>query len=331
MNCKFILAVISERNRRDGRRLPDEEDLMNRKVWMGAAVLVAAVWTAGCGSAPAGTKAAAGDGKIPVAVSFDAMKEFTQAVGGDKVKISVIIPDGTEPHEFDPKPQDLKSISEAKVFVYSGLGMEAWADKAVKAAAKDNLITVEASKGADPIQLTDPEEIEEHGAYDPHLWLSLKGAELEAANIRDGLIQASPENKQYFEDNYNKFKNELDALWKEYDGKFKTAKSHTIVTGHAAFGYFGRDFGLTQKSVEDTFASGEPTPAKLAELAEFVKKNHVKTVFTEDQVSPAVSETLAKEGGADTKQIYTMESSDKGLTYLDRMKKNLENVYEALK
>lgn len=304
---------------------------MNTKLWMTGAALAAAVLMAGCGSAPAATKSASGNAKIPVAVSFDAMKEFTKAVGGDKVEISVVIPDGTEPHEFDPKPQDLKAISNAKVFVYSGLGMEQWADKAVKAAAKDNLITVEASKGADPIKLTDPDEIKEHGAYDPHLWLSLKGAELEAANIRDGLIKASPENKAYFEDNYNKFKNELDALLKEYDGKFKTVKSHTIVTGHAAFGYFGRDFGLTQKSVEDTFASGEPTPAKLAELTEFVKKNHVKTVFTEDQVSPAVSKTLAQEGGADTKQIYTMESSDKGLSYIDRMKKNLENVYEALK
>lgn len=303
---------------------------MTQNKWLcGAAALAAALVISGCAGAP--KENAANDGKIPVAVSFDAMKEFTEAVGGDKVKVSVIIPDGTEPHDFDPKPQDLKTISSAKVFVYNGLGMESWADKAVKAAAKDNLINVEASKGGVPIKNEDPDEIAEHGAYDPHLWLSLQGAELEAANIRDALIQASPENKQYFEDNYNKFKSQLDGLLTEYNEKFKTTGSRTIVTGHAAFAYFCRDFHLQQKSVEDTFASGEPTPAKLAELTEFVKDNHVKTVFTEDLVSPAVSETLAKEGGADTKQIYTMESSDKGLSYIDRMKKNLENVYEALK
>lgn len=296
-----------------------------------AAAVLAAFVISGCGGAPAEQKKPAADAKIPVAVSFDAMKEFTEAVGGDKVQISVIIPDGTEPHEFDPKPEDLKALSKSKVFVYSGLGMEAWADKAVKAAANDNLIAVEASKGADGIKNTDPDEIKEHGQYDPHIWLSLKGAELEAANIRDALVKASPENKQYFDDNYNKFKDQLDALLKDYDGKFQSLPNKTIVTGHAAFGYFCRDFGLQQKSVEDTFASGEPTPAKLAELANYCKENHVKTVFTEDLVSPAVSETLAKEAGSNTKQIYTMESSEKGMTYIDRMKKNLENVYEALK
>lgn len=122
-------------------------------------------------AAPASTS---GDSKIPVSVTFNAMKELVEVVGQDKVEISTIIPDGTEPHDFEPKAQDLVALSTAKVFVYSGLGMETWAEQAVKAANNAKLITVEASKGADGIKNTEPGEIEEHGQFDPHIWLSIK-------------------------------------------------------------------------------------------------------------------------------------------------------------
>jgi zinc transport system substrate-binding protein len=75
------------------------------------------------------------------------MKEFAEAVGGDKVEITTIIPDGTEPHDFEPDAQDLVSLSSAQVFIYNGLGMEKWADDAVSAADNENLIVVEASDG----------------------------------------------------------------------------------------------------------------------------------------------------------------------------------------
>lgn len=293
----------------------------------------AAVFTAaGCGSTgmkEAASSAAEG-GRIPVAVSFNAMKELTEAVGGDKVAVKTIIPDGTEPHDFEPKGQDLKTLTEAKVFIYNGRGMESWAEKAAKAANNQQLITVEAAKGTEPIKLSDAEEIEEHGEYDPHVWLSLSGAAKEAENIRDALIQASPENQAYFEENYAKFKGKIDELQTEYDEKFKGASSHTIVTGHAAFAYVCRDFGLTQKSVEDVFATGEPTPARLAELTDFCRANHVKVVFTEDMVSPKVSETLAREAGAKAETIFTMEGSENGKSYLERMESNLKEIYEAL-
>lgn len=307
---------------------------MNRKaLWLGA-VLTGVMGIAGCGGAPGAssqTAASASREKIPVVVSFNAMKEFTEAVGKDKVAVTTMIPDGTEPHDFEPTAAELKKFSDAKVFVYSGMGMENWADKAVQAADQKKLLAVEASRGVEPVKLEDPDEIKEHGPNDPHVWLSITGAEQEAANIRDALIKVSPENKQYFEKNYNDFKKQLEALKAEYTTKFKEVSSHTIVTGHAAFGYLCRDFDLTQKSVEDTFAHGEPTPNKLAELADYSKANHVKVIFTEELVSPEVSKTLANEAGAKNETIYTMESAEDNLSYIDRMKSNLQRIYDALR
>jgi len=268
--------------------------------------------------------------KVRVSVSFDAMREFVQAVGKDKVTVSVIIPDGTEPHEFEPKAEDLKNMSKAQVFVYNGLGMEPWAKQAIAAAKNQKLITVEASKGVEPIQNTDADEIKEHGPQDPHSWLSLKNAIIEVNNIKNALVQADPTNKDYYEKNCTEYTTQLNQLYQQYQDKFAKAGRKDFVTGHAAFSYFCRDFGLQQNSVEDVFAAGEPTAAKLAELVEYSRQHQVHIIFVEDMVSPEVSKTLADEVGAKVQTIYTIESQEDHKTYLERMQANLEKIYSSL-
>ncbi|MPM01895.1 High-affinity zinc uptake system binding-protein ZnuA [bioreactor metagenome] len=268
--------------------------------------------------------------KIKVSVTFNAIKEFVEAVGGDKVVISTIIPDGTEPHDFEPKAQDLVGLSTAQVFVYNGFGMEAWVDDALSAAGNKNLIAVEASSGATPITNTDEEERKENGQYDPHIWLSLKGAETEVKNIKDALAQADPSNKDYYEANCNDFVSQLESLYNEYNEKFQAVQKKSFVTGHAAFAYLCQDFGLNQNSVEDVFAEGEPSAQQLTELVKYCRENKVTTVFAEEMASSEVSQTLANEVGAKVETIYTIESAEDNLNYLERMKDNLNKIYNSL-
>lgn len=269
--------------------------------------------------------------KLKVVVSFNAMREFVSAIGKDKVDITTMIPNGTEPHEFDPKIKDFQTLTNAKVFVYSGLEMEKWTDKAVEAAQNKDLIVVEASKGADAIKNSDPDEIKEHGEYDPHIWISLKGAELESNNIKEALIKADPSNKDFYEKNYADFKNQLDSLYSDYKSKLDKVSNKNFVTGHAAFAYLCRDFDLKQNSVEDVFAEGEPSTQQLQELIKYCKDNNIKTIFVEDMASPKVSNTLAKEVGAKTQKIYTLESKEDNLDYIQSMKTNLDKIYNSLK
>lgn len=268
--------------------------------------------------------------KIPVSVTFNAMKEFVEAVGKDKVEVATIIPDGTEPHDFEPKAQDLAGLSKAKIFVYNGFGMEAWVDDAIKSANNSSLITVEASKGAEPIQNTEKEEIEEHGQYDPHLWLSLKGAEVEVKNIKEALVSADPSNKEFYETNCSDYVAQLEKLYTEYQGKFQSVKKKSFVTGHAAFGYLCREFGLEQNSVEDVFAEGEPSAQQMTELVKYCKENQVTTIFAEEMASPEVSKTLADEVGAKVETIYTIESGEDDKSYLERIEDNLSKIYDSL-
>lgn len=282
---------------------------------------------AACGNKESGGKAA---GKVRVSVTFNALSEFVQAVGRDKVEVSTIVPDGTEPHDFEPKAQDLVALSEAQVFVYNGLGMETWAEDAVTAAENPLLIVIDASKNVEPIVNSDEEELTEHGQYDPHIWLSIKCAETEVANIKDALVKADPANKDYYEANWADYTAKLESLYNEYAEKFGSVTKKSFVTGHAAFGYLCRDFGLTQKSVEDVFAEGEPSAQQLAELVKYCKESGVTTIFAEEMASPEVSETLASEVGAKVETIYTIESAEDGMSYLERMESNLSRIYESM-
>lgn len=291
-------------------------------------IIVAGFSACGAGNEPQADKPAGG--KLSVSVTFNAMKEFVSAVGQDKVEISTIIPDGMEPHDFEPKAQDFVGLNTAKIFVYSGLGMETWIDDMVKAADNKDLIIVEASKGAESINNTDPEEIEEHGQYDPHIWLSLKGAQTEVKNIKDALVKADPSNKDYYEKNCTEYVSKLESLYKEYSEKFQAVDKKSFVTGHSAFAYLCRDFGLEQNSVEDVFAEGEPSAQQLTELVKYCKENKVTTIFAEELASPDVSKTLADEVGAKVETIYTVESNEDNKTYLERVTENLNKIYDSL-
>lgn len=307
---------------------------MFKKLVLLFCMLFALIAVAGCGSQTQSSDNNAAEksaDKLQVAVSFNALEEFVKAVGKDKVEVHTIIPAGTEPHDFEPTAKDLTSLKNAKVFIYNGLGMEPWAEKSISAADNKDLISVEATKGIEPITNDDPEEVKEHGQYDPHAWLSLKNAQVEVKNIADALAQADPNNADFYKANSEAYIKQLDDLYNEYAQKIEAEPNKNIVTGHAAFAYLCRDFGLKQNSVEDTFAEGEPSAQQLAQLVQFSKENNVKTIFAEEMASPSVSKTLANEVGAKVETIYTIEGNEDNLSYIERMKSNLDKIYESLK
>lgn len=270
-------------------------------------------------------------GKLTVYVSFNAIKEFVKAVGGDRVEVTAMVPDGMEAHDFEPKAMDIAGLGKAMLFVFNGYGMENWAETAVNAAGNKSLIVVDSSKGVDPIAITGDNELKERGKYDPHIWLSLNSAQTQAKNIKDALIKADAESKDYYEKNYASFASQLESLYNEYKEKFKSLPKKDFVTGHAAFAYLCRDFGLNQKSVEDVFAEGEPSAQKLAALVDFCRKNKVTTIFAEEMASPEVSKTLARDLGAKVETIHTIESADNSKSYIERMRENIQKIYDSLK
>jgi zinc transport system substrate-binding protein len=297
--------------------------------WAAFLCILFVLLAAGCTSEKA--KKVDNDDRIVVVTSFNAMKELTQAVGGKYIRLETLVPDGTGPHGFQPTSDQMKMVHRAKVLVVHGLGMEPWTQDVVKAADNPELVVVEASRGVDAIPLADAEEIKEHGAYDPHAWMSLKAAQIEVQNIASALIKADPVHKEIYRQQAEAYNRNLEALYQEYKKRMAQLPGREFVTGHAAFGYLCRDFDLKMNSIESVFAEGEPSAKQLVRLLDYCKAHHIRTIFTESGVNPKTSLTLAREIGAETVPIYTLETAENGKDYLTRMRENLEQIYEHLK
>ncbi|WP_293977003.1 metal ABC transporter solute-binding protein, Zn/Mn family [uncultured Clostridium sp.] len=296
---------------------------MKKKIISGVLAAIASIMLIGCGSSSnTNTTNEENKDKVNIMVSVYPLKEFADKIAGDKAEISCMVPENMEPHDYEPKTKDFEALTKSDAFIYNGLGLETWVDSVNSAIGDKDIRIVDSSDGVDVRK--------EGDSIDPHSWLSLKEAQKQAENIKNTLVEIDEKNKDYYQENYDVFVSELESLYNEYKEKFDGISHKDFVTGHAAFGYLCRDFGLNQKSVENLFAEGEPTPRQLQELVMFCKDNNIKTVFSESLASPKVSETLANEVGAQVVPILTLESSEDDKSYIEAMKYNLEEIYKCL-
>ena len=295
----------------------------------------------GCGTQPADT--AAGDGRLRVLTSFYPMYDFACKIGGDCINVTNMVPSGTEPHDWEPSTNDLKSLEKADVFIYNGADMEPWADDLL-VSRSDKLRVVEASENVE-LRTTDGEHEHahehegadhHHGDFDPHVWLDPENAKIEMEAIRDALCAADPENSTVFQSNYEKYAAELDALDAEFREKLSSLPNRTIVVAHEAFGYLCDAYDLTQVGIEGLSPDSEPDPGRMAEVIDFVREHSISTIFFEELVSPKVAEAIASETGAQAKMLSPLEGlSDEqaaaGADYFSVMHDNLAALMEALK
>ena len=315
---------------------------MKKKIFLGVLLGLIGSMIIGCGESNDKNAVKNEETKPSITVSIFPLKEFAEEIAGDKVDINCLVPNNMEPHDYEPKTKDFEKLINSDAFIYNGLGLEEWVEKVNEVIKNEDVPIVDSSKNVDSITIEDENHEEEHnhdneeehdhehGAIDPHSWLSLKEAQVQSEAIKDTLIEIDPENKAYYEQNYNEFKQKLDDLYNKYNEKFQTLQNKNFITGHAAFGYLCRDFGLEQKSVENVFGEGEPTPKQLENLVNFCKENNITTIFSESLASPKVSETLAAEVGAKVIPIYTLESQEDNKSYLEAMEYNLNQIYNCL-
>lgn len=311
--------------------------------------LVSAAMLSGCTRAAAPNPAAKADAMeskkmLKVMASFYPMYDFAAKIGGDKAEVITLVPSGTEPHDWEPAAADIRNLEEADLFIYSGAGMEHWVDDVLASLDNKDLISVEASKG---VALRDGHshsheeeegagEPEEEGQYDPHVWLSPLNAEKEMDNIKNAYIKADPDNRDYYEANYELYASRFADLNQKFKDTLSSLQNKDIVVSHEAFGYLCDAYGLNQVGIEGLSPDSEPSPAKMAEIIDFVRANHVRVIFFEELVSPKVAETIAKETSSSVQVLNPLEGlSDEelesGADYFSVMEENLKQLEAALK
>lgn len=230
------------------------------------------------------------NGKIEVVVSILPLVDFVRQVGGDEVEVTVMVPPGASPHSYEPKPSQLRAVSRAEMFVKVGTGVEfelAWMDRLVQ--INKDMLVLNSSQG---IQLI---------GNDPHVWLSPLNAEKMVQRIYDGLVKIDPGNKEYYinnKDSYLRQLAELDAHIREQLGNVKDRR---FIVYHPAWGYFARDYGLKQITVERE--GKEPTMEEIGDAIAEAKMLRHKVVFVSPQFAAKGAQTVAHEVGGVTEPL----------------------------
>jgi zinc transport system substrate-binding protein len=303
-------------------------------------LIVCLMMISGCSNAvqTQGEKTSDGTKKLQIVTTFYPMYYFAQKVAGTSANVELLIPNGAEPHDWEPSAKDMAKIQDADIFIYNSRYFESWTQKVLKSINDSNLTVVEASKGIDLMNALESEE-ENHSdhasAKDPHVWLSPVLAQQEVDTIAKAIEQLDPNNKSQYEKNAKDFKSQLSDLDDLYKETIAKAKIKEFVTQHAAFGYLAKQYGLTQIPIAGLSPDVEPTLGKLKELAEITKKKNVKVIYFEGFTSSKVAQTLANEIGAKTEVLnplegLTKEEQEQGLDYIDVMKKNLEALKQTI-
>lgn len=274
---------------------------------------------------PAPEKSTAGK-TLTIVTSFYPVYIETVNVAKDVPGIRVI--NMTQPttgclHDYHLKPDDLKTLSEAQIFVVNGAGMEAFMDKVVK--QLPDLKIVDASKGIPFIK----GEGEEGG--NPHVWVSISNAIQQVKNIGLQLATLDPDHAAQYCANADAYVDKLEALRVKMHQTLDGAKERDIITFHEAFPYFAREFNLNIMAVIESEPGSEPSAAELADIIKTVKKSKIKALFAEPQYPAKAAETIARETGA---KVFILDPVVTGPmepdAYLTIMESNLKTLEEAL-
>ncbi len=247
---------------------------------------------------------------------------LAREIGGGLLPVQMLLPPGAEPHSFEPSPGSLIAVHNARVFVYVSDKLEPWVKDVLGAAGKDTRV-VALADGFPPSE-------------DPHVWMNFSAAVDMARVLAQMLSEMDPQNAPVYEKNLKQFEQNVAVLDMDYARGLSSCESREVVhVGHLAFGALAKRYNLSLTALAGTSHDGEHSARKLTELVKHIRTARVKTLFTEEAVSPRLAQTVAAETGARILPLYTIEDVSKDdfnrtVTYEDFMRRNLISLQEGL-
>jgi ABC-type Zn uptake system ZnuABC Zn-binding protein ZnuA len=271
-----------------------------RRFCVAALFCAAGVLAAGCGD-DGGSAAARSATQLDVGTTVAPITSIAANVGGDRVKITGIVPEGTNSHTFEPKPSVAELLSGLDVLFVNGLKLE----EPTKELAQEHL-----SDGAEIVELGTRSIAPREYAYDfsfprsggkpnPHLWTDPKYALKYAAIIRDTLSERDPDNADYFAANFDRFEAKVREFDKAMRASFATIPraKRKLLTYHDAYAYFARDYGWDVIGAIQVSDFEDPTAKEVAALIDQVRAAKVPAIFGSEVFPSPVLEQIGKEAG----------------------------------
>jgi zinc transport system substrate-binding protein len=278
-------------------------------------------------------RASSAPSETTVLTTFYPIYDMTRNVGGDRVNVALLIPEGLDVHAFEPTPSAIATVAKAKVLIYNGAGLEPWIDDIIAASGNPGIVRVDSSYG---VTLADvPPAFQREGrTADPHIWLSPVIAKKQVANILEGLKAADPGNAAYFTANAANYTAKLDVLDGEARNVSADPATQFFVTFHEAFRYFAQEYNLTQIAVAGPFEES-PTASEIQGVVDQIHAHTLCYVGYESLENPDIPNSIASQTNATLILMDPIEGlSDAdhalGKTYLIKMQEDLDTFALAL-
>lgn len=308
-------------------------------------------------------------GKLKVVTTIFPEYDITRAIAKDKVDLELMIKPGVDVHSFTPTPQDIKTVQNSDIFVYGGTEHDKWVENLTKSIDMKNKKVVKLVDGIQQLEEesvdgmkhehhNDDEKKDEHNhdhkhekkdkhnhdhenesdkELDPHYWTSPKNAIQMVKTITNALVEKDPDNAEFYKENAKNYIKQLEGVDKELHDVVDNAKiKKVVIADRFPFRYLFKDLGLEYRalfsgcSVESTASAGQ-----IKKMVDYVKENKIPVVYHIEMGKGELAETVAKNSGAKVKLLHsihtvTKEDFDKGVTYIDLMKQNVEALKEGL-
>lgn len=243
-----------------------------------------------------------------VAVAIVPEIEFVKAVAGDDFEIVTMIPPGASPENYEPTPLEKEKFEKSKIYFSMGVPTE------------ENNILPNISENTKLVKLD--EEVRkyyedltfENGGRDPHIWLSPKRVEVMVAKIAESLSELKPENKEKYEENANKYIEELENVSSEINEILKNKENKKFVVYHPAFAYLADEFGLEMYALEEE--GKEATAQSLQEKIDLAKAEGIKYIFYQAEIDSTQARAYAEEIGGQTMMLSPLAEN-----YIENLEK----------
>lgn len=280
------------------------------------------------------------DDKLQIITTLFPNYDFAKHITQGTADVTLLLPPGVEAHSYDPKPKDLLKIHDADIFIYTSNVMEPWANKIINTLNSEEQIIIASSNNIETSDVPHThEEGEEHHNHDhqdmqdPHIWVNPVYAIQMVKNILDAIIEADPENAEFYRNNAAEYIEELSDLDSRLAEALAKVENRTIIyAGHFVFGYFTQRYNLDHSSPYKGYApDSEPTQRNISELITLMESLDVKTIYYEELTEPRIAKVISEQTGAQMILLHGLHNVSKedlqsDVTYIDLMNQNLGNL-----
>ncbi len=246
---------------------------------------------------PSCNTGSSGTDKDIISVSIAPFKYFVREIGGADFNINVIVPSGSNPHNYEPFPEQVIDLSKSKAFISNGyMGFEkAWLSRFQE--INKDIVKVSLGEKIDPITSIHNHNGDHNEDIDPHYWVSPKSAYSMAESVLDLLCTLDPNRKSNYESDYEILHKKISELDRLADSLFSNANGRSFMIYHPNLAYIARDYGFNEIAVE--FEGKEPPPSRFRELIDIARAENIRTIFIQKEYDKRHARSIADEIDAD--------------------------------